>query len=131
MKLGQSSTTLSGGEAQRVKLASELQKPATGKTVYILDEPTTGLHTDDVKRLIEVLQRIVDNGDTVVVIEHNLDVIKCADYIIDLGPEGGDQGGTVVATGKPEQISKVNESWTGQYLLKALEWTREHQEGKK
>ena len=131
MKLGQSSTTLSGGEAQRVKLASELQKPATGKTVYILDEPTTGLHTDDVKRLIEVLERIVDNGDTVVVIEHNLDVIKCADYIIDLGPEGGDQGGTVVATGTPEQISKVKESWTGQYLLKALEWTREHQEGKK
>ena len=131
MKLGQSSTTLSGGEAQRVKLASELQKPATGKTVYILDEPTTGLHTDDVKRLIEVLERIVDNGDTVVVIEHNLDVIKCADYIIDLGPEGGDQGGTVVATGTPEQISKVKESWTGQYLLKALEWNREHQEGKK
>ena len=131
MKLGQSSTTLSGGEAQRVKLASELQKPATGKTVYILDEPTTGLHTDDVKRLIEVLERIVDNGDTVVVIEHNLDVIKCADYIIDLGPEGGDQGGTVVATGTPEQISKVKESWTGQYLLKALEWTREHQEGEK
>lgn len=131
MKLGQSSTTLSGGEAQRVKLASELQKPATGKTVYILDEPTTGLHTDDVKRLIEVLERIVDNGDTVLVIEHNLDVIKCADYIIDLGPEGGDQGGTVVATGTPEQISKVKESWTGQYLLKALEWTREHQEGKK
>ena len=127
MKLGQSSTTLSGGEAQRVKLASELQKPATGKTVYILDEPTTGLHTDDVKRLISVLQRIVDNGDSVVVIEHNLDVIKCADWIIDLGPEGGDGGGTVVATGTPEQVSKVEESWTGQYLKKALEWTKKHQ----
>ncbi len=127
MKLGQSSTTLSGGEAQRVKLASELQKPATGKTVYILDEPTTGLHTDDVKRLISVLQRIVDNGDSVVVIEHNLDVIKCADWIIDLGPEGGDGGGTVVATGTPEQVSKVQESWTGQYLKTALEWTKQHQ----
>lgn len=127
MKLGQSSTTLSGGEAQRVKLASELQKPATGKTVYILDEPTTGLHTDDVKRLISVLQRIVDNGDSVVVIEHNLDVIKCADWIIDLGPEGGDGGGTVVATGTPEQVSKVEESWTGQYLRKTLKWTKEHQ----
>ncbi len=127
MKLGQSSTTLSGGEAQRVKLASELQKPATGKTVYILDEPTTGLHTDDVKRLISVLQRIVDNGDSVVVIEHNLDVIKCADWIIDLGPEGGDGGGTVVATGTPEQVAKVEDSWTGQYLRKALEWTKEHQ----
>ena len=127
IQLGQSSTTLSGGEAQRVKLASELQKPATGKTVYILDEPTTGLHTDDVKRLISVLQRIVDNGDTVVVIEHNLDVIKCADWIIDLGPEGGDGGGTVVATGTPEQVSKVKESWTGQYLQKALSWTKEHQ----
>lgn len=125
MKLGQSSTTLSGGEAQRVKLASELQKRATGKTVYILDEPTTGLHTDDVRRLIEVLQRIVDNGDTVVVIEHNLDVIKCADWIIDLGPEGGDEGGTVVASGTPEKIAQVKESWTGQYLAKALSWTRE------
>ena len=127
MKLGQASTTLSGGEAQRVKLASELQKRATGKTVYILDEPTTGLHTDDVKRLIEVLQRIVDNGDTVLVIEHNLDVIKCADWIIDLGPEGGDQGGTVVATGTPEKIASVKESWTGQYLKKAIEWTLEKQ----
>ena len=127
MKLGQSSTTLSGGEAQRVKLASELQKSATGKTVYILDEPTTGLHTDDVKRLISVLQRIVDNGDSVVVIEHNLDVIKSADWIIDLGPEGGDNGGTVVATGTPEQVAKVEASWTGQYLKKALEWTNKHQ----
>ena len=125
MKLGQSSTTLSGGEAQRVKLASELQKRATGKTVYILDEPTTGLHTDDVRRLIDVLQRIVDNGDTVVVIEHNLDVIKCADWIIDLGPEGGDEGGTIVATGTPEKIAEVKESWTGQYLAKALAWTKE------
>ena len=127
VKLGQSSTTLSGGEAQRVKLASELQKKATGKTVYILDEPTTGLHTDDVKRLIQVLQRIVENGDTVVVIEHNLDVIKCADWIIDLGPEGGDKGGTIVAQGTPEKIAQVKESWTGIYLKKALEWTKVHQ----
>ena len=126
IKLGQSSTTLSGGEAQRVKLASELQKKATGKTVYILDEPTTGLHTDDVSRLIEVLQRIVDNGDTVIVIEHNLDVIKCADWIIDLGPEGGDDGGTVIAQGTPEQIAGVKESWTGQYLQKALDWTNKY-----
>jgi len=127
LKLGQSSTTLSGGEAQRVKLASELQKKATGKTVYILDEPTTGLHTDDVKRLIAILQRIVDNGDTVIVIEHNLDVIKCADWIIDLGPEGGDNGGTVIACGTPEEIAENPESWTGQYLKKALEWTKEKQ----
>ena len=127
IKLGQSSTTLSGGEAQRVKLATELQKVATGKTVYILDEPTTGLHTDDVSRLIAVLQRIVDGGDTVIVIEHNLDVIKCADWIIDLGPEGGDGGGTVVAAGTPEDIMKVKESWTGQYLIKAVQWTKEHQ----
>ena len=127
IKLGQSSTTLSGGEAQRVKLASELQKRATGKTVYILDEPTTGLHTDDVKRLIEVLQRIVDNGDTVIVIEHNLDVIKCADWIIDLGPEGGDNGGTIIAQGTPEQVAQVRESWTGQYLTRALEWTKRYE----
>ena len=120
IKLGQSSTTLSGGEAQRVKLASELQKKPTGKTVYILDEPTTGLHTDDVKRLIAILQRIVDNGDTVVVIEHNLDVIKCADWIIDMGPEGGDGGGTVVTAGTPEQVAQVEQSWTGQYLRKTL-----------
>ena len=129
IKLGQSSTTLSGGEAQRVKLASELQKTATGRTVYILDEPTTGLHTDDVNRLIAVLQRIVDNGDTVIVIEHNLDVIKCADWIIDLGPEGGDGGGTIVAEGTPEQVAQVKESWTGQYLQKAIDWTKAHQHG--
>ena len=120
LKLGQSSTTLSGGEAQRVKLASELQKKPTGKTVYVLDEPTTGLHADDVKRLIAILQRIVDNGDTVVVIEHNLDVIKCADWMIDLGPEGGDMGGTIVATGTPEAVSKVKNSWTGRYLKPIL-----------
>lgn len=128
IKLGQASTTLSGGEAQRVKLATELQKVATGKTVYILDEPTTGLHTDDVKRLIAVLQKIVDGGDTVLVIEHNLDVIKCADWIIDLGPEGGDGGGTIVTQGTPEQVAEVKESWTGQYLKKTLEWTRARQD---
>ncbi len=121
IKLGQSSTTLSGGEAQRVKLASELQKKATGKTVFILDEPTTGLHTDDVKKLISVLVKIVENGDTVLVIEHNLDVIKYADHIIDMGPEGGDGGGTVIAKGTPEQVIEVKESYTGQYLKKALE----------
>jgi len=120
IELGQSATTLSGGEAQRVKLASELQKKPTGKTVFVLDEPTTGLHMDDVKRLIAIMDRIVDNGDTVVVIEHNLDVIKCADYIIDLGPEGGDNGGTIVATGTPEEVSKVKQSYTGQYLKKVL-----------
>ncbi len=119
--LGQPATTLSGGEAQRVKLASELQRKATGKTVFILDEPTTGLHTHDVKKLLAVLQRIVDNGDTVIVIEHNLDVIKCADYIIDIGPEGGDQGGTIIAKGTPEQIVKVEKSYTGQYLKSMLE----------
>ncbi len=121
IKLGQSATTLSGGEAQRVKLASELQRKATGKTIFVLDEPTTGLHTHDVKKLLEVLQRIVDNGDTVLVIEHNLDVIKCADYIIDLGPEGGDEGGTLMAVGTPEEICQVKESYTGQYLKKVLE----------
>ena len=121
IKLGQSATSLSGGEAQRVKLASELQRKATGKTLFILDEPTTGLHTHDVKKLLEVLQRIVENGDTVIVIEHNLDVIKSADYIIDIGPEGGDEGGTVIASGTPEQIIKVENSYTGQYLKKVLE----------
>ncbi len=120
IKLGQSAPTLSGGEAERVKLAKELQKKATGKTLFVLDEPTTGLHTDDIKRLLAILQKIVDNGDTVVVIEHNLDVIKVADYIIDLGPEGGDNGGTIVATGTPEEISKVPTSYTGQFLNKIL-----------
>lgn len=121
IKLGQSATTLSGGEAQRVKLASELQRKATGKTLFVLDEPTTGLHTHDVKKLLEVLQRIVDNGDTVLVIEHNLDIIKCADHIIDLGPEGGDEGGNIMAVGTPEQICEVSESYTGQYLKKLIE----------
>ncbi len=121
IKLGQSATTLSGGEAQRVKLASELQKKATGKTVFILDEPTTGLHTHDVATLLKVLRRIVQNGDSVIVIEHNLDVIKCADYIIDLGPEGGDEGGEIVATGTPEKICEVERSHTGRYLKKVLE----------
>ena len=121
IKLGQSATSLSGGEAQRVKLASELQRKATGKTLFILDEPTTGLHTHDVKKLLEVLQRIVENGETVIVIEHNLDVIKRADYIIDIGPEGGDEGGTIIASGTPEQIIKVENSYTGQYLKKVLE----------
>ncbi|KRM88414.1 excinuclease ABC subunit UvrA [Lacticaseibacillus thailandensis] len=116
VSLGQSATTLSGGEAQRMKLASELQKKSTGKNFYILDEPTTGLHTDDIGRLMGVLQRLVDEGNTVLVIEHNLDVIKCADWVIDLGPEGGDGGGTVVATGTPEQIAAVPASYTGQYL---------------
>ena len=121
VKLGQSATTLSGGEAQRVKLANELQRRATGKTVYILDEPTTGLHSDDVKRLITVLNRIVSHCDTVIVIEHNLDVIKVADYVIDLGPEGGDKGGNIVATGTPEEVAEVKKSYTGQYLKKVLE----------
>ena len=120
IELGQNAVTLSGGEAQRVKLASELQKKATGKTLFVLDEPTTGLHTDDVKKLINILNRIVDNGDTVLVIEHNLDVIKSADYIIDLGPDGGDKGGTIVASGTPEEVSKVKNSYTGQYLKKVL-----------
>ena len=126
IKLGQPATTLSGGEAQRVKLASELQKRPTGKTLYILDEPTTGLHTDDVKRLLKVLQRIVDHGDTVLVIEHNLDVIKVADYIIDLGPDGGDGGGKVIALGTPEEVSNNPKSYTGQYLKKVLK--KEHYE---
>jgi excinuclease ABC subunit A len=120
VRLGQPSTQLSGGEAQRIKLAYELSRRSTGKTLYILDEPTTGLHIDDVKRLIEIIQRIVDTGNTVVVIEHNLDVIKNADYIIDLGPEGGDKGGEIVAVGKPEEIVKIKDSFTGQYLKKML-----------
>lgn len=120
IKLGQSSTTLSGGEAQRVKLATELSKRSTGKTIYILDEPTTGLHTADVHKLTEVLDKLVEGGNTVVVIEHNLDVIKTADYIIDMGPEGGDNGGTVIASGTPEQVAKVEKSYTGKYLKKML-----------
>ena len=116
MRLGQPSTTLSGGEAQRVKLATELSRRATGRTIYLLDEPTTGLHTADVERLILVLQRLTDNGNSVLVIEHNLDVIKVADWIVDLGPEGGDAGGTVVAEGTPEQVAECAESFTGQYL---------------
>lgn len=120
IKIGQPATTLSGGEAQRVKLATELSKRSTGKTIYILDEPTTGLHTADVHKLIEVLQSLVDAGNTVIVIEHNLDVIKCADHIIDLGPEGGDGGGEIVAQGTPEQVAKIDKSYTGQYLKKYL-----------
>jgi excinuclease ABC subunit A len=118
--LGQSSTTLSGGEAQRVKLATELSRRQTGKTMYVLDEPTTGLHSADVHKLIDILRRLAEGGNTVVVIEHNLDVIKTADYIIDLGPEGGDKGGRVVACGTPEEICKVKGSYTGQYLKKVL-----------
>ena len=125
IELGQSATTLSGGEAQRVKLASELQKKATGKTLFVLDEPTTGLHTDDVQKLIAIFEKIVDNGDTVLVIEHNLDVIKSADYIIDLGPDGGDGGGEVIACGTPEDLCKIERSYTGIYLKKVLEETYE------
>ena len=120
IKLGQPAPTLSGGEAARVKLAKELQKKPTGKSLFILDEPTTGLHTDDIKKLLVILNRIVDNGDTVLVIEHNLDVIKVADYIIDLGPEGGNLGGKVVCTGTPEEVAKIKESYTGQFLQKYL-----------
>lgn len=120
VKLGQSSTTLSGGEAQRVKLATELSRRSTGKTVYILDEPTTGLHTHDVAKLITILDRLVEQGNTVVVIEHNLDVVKVADYIVDLGPDGGDKGGTIVAQGTPEEVAKVEKSYTGQFLKDIL-----------
>ena len=120
IKIGQSSTTLSGGEAQRVKLSTELSKRPTGRTIYILDEPTTGLHTADVHRLIDVLQRLTDAGNTVVVIEHNLDVIKVSDHIIDLGPEGGNKGGTIVAEGTPEEVAKNKNSVTGEYLKKYL-----------
>ena len=120
IKLGQSSTTLSGGEAQRVKLATELSRRSTGKTLYVLDEPTTGLHSEDISKLIGVLQRLCDAGNTLLVIEHNLDVIKTADYIIDLGPEGGDGGGTIIATGTPEKVAKVKASYTGAYLKKLL-----------
>ena len=120
IQLGQSATTLSGGEAQRIKLAKELSKRATGKTIYILDEPTTGLHFADVHKLLEVLQQLVDTGNTVIVIEHNLDVIKSADYIIDLGPEGGSGGGKVVAVGSPEDVARVKRSYTGQALKPVL-----------
>ena len=121
LQIGQPATTLSGGEAQRVKLATELAKRATGKTIYILDEPTTGLHTADVHRLIDVLQKLVDAENTVLVIEHNLDVIKVADYIIDLGPEGGDRGGTILISGTPEEVAACPASYTGQYLKPYLE----------
>ncbi|MEG2350686.1 MAG: ABC-ATPase UvrA, partial [Hungatella sp.] len=120
IRLGQPSTELSGGEAQRIKLATELSKRGTGKTIYILDEPTTGLHFADVHKLIEILRRLSDGGNTVVVIEHNLDVIKTADYIIDIGPEGGDLGGMVIAEGTPEEVAEIPESYTGQYVKKHL-----------
>jgi len=116
IRLGQQATTLSGGEAQRVKLSTELSKIGTGRTLYILDEPTTGLHFEDVRMLLDVLNRLVEKGNTVIVIEHNLDVIKTADWIIDLGPEGGDGGGTIVAEGTPEEIIKIKKSYTGQFL---------------
>jgi excinuclease ABC subunit A len=120
IRLGQAATTLSGGEAQRIKLASELGRRATGRTFYILDEPTTGLHFEDIRKLLQVLQRLVDNGNTVLVIEHNLDVIKSADWLIDLGPEGGNGGGRVVAVGTPEEVAEVGESYTGKFLREAL-----------
>ena len=120
VKIGQQANTLSGGEAQRVKLSKELSKRATGKTVYILDEPTTGLHFDDIRKLLEVLQALVDQGNTVIVIEHNLDVIKTADWVIDLGPEGGDGGGEIVAEGRPEDVAVIERSVTGQYLAPYL-----------
>ena len=120
IKIGQSATTLSGGEAQRVKLATELSKRSTGKTIYILDEPTTGLHTADVHRLVNVLNMLVDTGNTVVVIEHNLDIIKTADYIIDLGPEGGNGGGEIVVCGTPEEVADCEKSYTGKYLKPLL-----------
>ena len=120
VKLGQPSTTLSGGEAQRIKLAAELSRRGTGKTIYILDEPTTGLHFADVHKLVEILHRLADNGNTVLIIEHNLDVIKTADYIIDMGPEGGDKGGQVIAKGTPEEVAENPSSYTGQYIKKML-----------
>jgi excinuclease ABC subunit A len=120
IKLGQSATTLSGGEAQRIKLATELSRRSTSKTLYILDEPTTGLHFDDIKRLLDVLNKLVDKGNTVLIIEHNLDVIKSADWIIDMGPEGGNKGGYIVAQGTPQDVANVKESYTGQYLKKIL-----------
>jgi excinuclease ABC subunit A len=120
VRLGQSAPTLSGGEAQRVKLATELQRRSTGRTIYVLDEPTTGLHFEDVSKLLGVLNRLADSGNTVVVIEHNLDVIKSADWVIDLGPDGGSRGGSVVAEGTPEQVAKNKKSYTGQFLAEAL-----------
>ena len=125
VKLGQPSTTLSGGEAQRIKLATELSRRSTGKTVYVLDEPTTGLHFADVHKLIDILHRLAEGGNTVIVIEHNLDVIKTADYIIDIGPEGGDRGGTVIAQGTPEEVAKMPQSYTGIYIQKMLDKARE------
>jgi len=125
VKVGQQATTLSGGEAQRVKLAKELSKRATGRTLYILDEPTTGLHFDDVRKLLEVLHELVDAGNTVVVIEHNLDVVKTADWVLDLGPEGGDGGGKLVAAGTPEDIAANSDSWTGKFLAETF---RRHDE---
>jgi excinuclease ABC subunit A len=120
IRLGQAATTLSGGEAQRVKLSRELSKRDTGKTLYILDEPTTGLHFEDIKQLLEVLHRLRDHGNTMVIIEHNLDVIKTADWVVDLGPEGGSGGGRIIATGTPEQVAKVKGSFTGQFLAPIL-----------
>ena len=120
MSIGQQATTLSGGEAQRIKLAKELSKRSTGRTIYILDEPTTGLHVHDVKKLLEVLQAFVQKGNTVVVIEHNMEVIKTADWIIDMGPDGGDKGGNIVFEGTPEQLLNINESYTGKFLKKKL-----------
>jgi excinuclease ABC subunit A len=121
VKVGQQATTLSGGEAQRVKLAKELSRRATGRTLYILDEPTTGLHFEDTRKLLEVLHELVDSGNTVLVIEHNLDVVKTADWVLDLGPEGGDGGGRIVAEGTPEDVAGVAESWTGRYLRETLD----------
>jgi excinuclease ABC subunit A len=120
LTLGQASTTISGGEAQRVKLATELAKRDTGKTLYVLDEPTTGLHFEDIKVLMNVLNKLVDKGNTVLIIEHNMDVIKMADYVIDMGPEGGDRGGRIVCQGTPEEVAKCNESYTGKYLKEEL-----------
>ncbi|MCA9958182.1 MAG: ATP-binding cassette domain-containing protein, partial [Anaerolineales bacterium] len=120
VKLGQSALTLSGGEAQRIKLAKELSRVATGRTVYILDEPTTGLHFADIQKLLDVLHRLVDAGNTVIVIEHNMDVIKTADYLIDLGPEGGDGGGRIIATGTPEDVAQINAGYTGKFLRQVL-----------
>ncbi|NLF51219.1 MAG: excinuclease ABC subunit UvrA, partial [Leptolinea sp.] len=120
VKIGQPATTLSGGEAQRVKLAKELSRRGTGKTLYVLDEPSVGLHAADVHKLIEVLQRLVDNGNSIIIIEHNLDIIKVADHIIDLGPDGGDRGGKLIAVGTPEEITRVDASYTGMFLKKIL-----------